>query len=287
MGLPTPESPSVVRIPEPGIKLEDKQVLPIPNTQETQLTTKDVEVKVKSFSVTEDKTPEVSVKSTVNTAVPESNLEITVPVVKAAVPVSVVESTAPIVQSAVPVHVVEGAVSVVEPGIISVPIIKTAVPATPVISPIPMVEATVSVPAPIELSAVLVSIVPEPLLAPEPPMPSVDVPFVGGKHHIQDEAGQYSFSHWGGPNTRVEIRNALGITSGSFAYINPDGDVQIRKYAAGPLRGFRVAASDLPDDTNFVVQDTPEVAKVKAAHAEIHAAARAATQAKAKADDVV
>ncbi|XP_045622005.2 uncharacterized protein [Procambarus clarkii] len=96
---------------------------------------------------------------------------------------------------------------------------------------------------------VVVAAAPEPLLAPDPPLPSVGEPFVGGQFHAQDEAGQYSFAHWGGPNTRVETRDFLGRTSGSFAYVNPDGDVEVRKYGASPATGFRVAASDLPADT--------------------------------------
>ncbi|XP_069986892.1 cuticle protein 7-like [Penaeus vannamei] len=104
-------------------------------------------------------------------------------------------------------------------------------------------------------------------MAPEPPMPSLSVPHVGGQFHAQDEAGQYSFGHYGGPNTRVETRDSLGRTSGSFAYVDPEGDVQVRKYAAAPGSGFRVAASDL-------VEDTPAVAQVKSAHARAHETAK-------------
>lgn len=114
--------------------------------------------------------------------------------------------------------------------------------------------------APVAVSSpVLVAAAPEPLEAPEPPMPSLAEPFVGGQFHSQDELKQYSFGHYGGPNTRVETRDALGRTRGSFAYVNPVGDVHVRKYAAAPAIGFKVAASDLP-------VDTPEVATLKAAH---------------------
>ncbi|XP_050693461.1 cuticle protein 7-like [Eriocheir sinensis] len=115
-------------------------------------------------------------------------------------------------------------------------------------------------PAPVAVaSPVVIAAAPEPLEAPEPPMPSLATPYVGGQFHAQDELKQYSFSHWGGPNTRVETKDALGRTRGSFAYVDPVGDVQVRKYAAAPLTGFKVAASDLP-------VDTPEVAILKAAH---------------------
>ncbi|ROT70687.1 hypothetical protein C7M84_011009 [Penaeus vannamei] len=126
--------------------------------------------------------------------------------------------------------------------------------------------------APVVKSAVPVTVVaaPEPLMAPEPPMPSLSVPHVGGQFHAQDEAGQYTFGHYGGPNTRVETRDSLGRTSGSFAYVDPEGDVQVRKYAAAPGSGFRVAASDL-------VVDTLAVAQVKSAHARAHQAVKSLT----------
>ncbi|XP_071522313.1 uncharacterized protein [Panulirus ornatus] len=107
----------------------------------------------------------------------------------------------------------------------------------------------------------------DPMLAPNPPMPSPDVPYVGGKYHAQDEMGQYSFRHWGGSNTRTESRDFTGRTSGSFAYVNPDGDVQVRKYGASPITGFKVAASDLP-------KDTPAVAMIKDVLAKAHEDAR-------------
>ncbi|XP_071522311.1 uncharacterized protein [Panulirus ornatus] len=144
-----------------------------------------------------------------------------------------------------------------------IPVVKTA---TPVVAPVPVVKAIAPVAA--ASPVVVAAAAPEPLLAPEPPMPSVGKPFVGGQFHAQDEAGQYSFGHWGGPNTRVENRDFLGRTSGSFAYVDPEGDVQMRKYAAASGVGFRVAASDLP-------VDTPTVAQVKAAHANAHADVRA------------
>ncbi|XP_068200352.1 cyclin-dependent kinase inhibitor 1C-like [Palaemon carinicauda] len=125
----------------------------------------------------------------------------------------------------------------------SAPVIAAAPAPAPVVS----YSAPVSAPVPaIPAAPVAIAAAPEPLEAPEPPMPSIGEPFVGGQFHAQDEAGQYSFGHWGGPNTRVETRDYLGRTAGSFAYIDPVGDVQVRKYAAAPASGFKVAASDLP-----------------------------------------
>ncbi|XP_063610500.1 uncharacterized protein LOC134784377 [Penaeus indicus] len=171
---------------------------------------------------------------------------------------------APVV--AAPVSVVRNAVPVAPtaPLLKSTTVVASAVP-VPVAPAAPVPVAPI---APVFKSAVPVTVVapPEPLMAPEPPMPSLSVPHVGGQFHAQDEAGQYTFGHYGGPNTRVESRDYLGRTSGSFAYVDPEGDVQVRKYAAAPVSGFRVAASDL-------VEDTPAVAQVKSALARAHQAA--------------
>nr|XP_053654469.1 uncharacterized protein LOC128703718 [Cherax quadricarinatus] len=153
---------------------------------------------------------------------------------------------------------------------VSVPISSQFSVATPIQNAIPVPTSNLfSVASPVQFAAsahaaspVVVAADPEHVLAPEPPLPSVSEPFVGGQFHAQDEAGQYSFGHWGGPNTRVETRDVLGRTSGSFAYINPSGDVEVRKYGASPATGFKAAASDLP-------VDTPEVAHIKDALARL------------------
>merc|ERR1719209_2917366 len=128
---------------------------------------------------------------------------------------------------------------------------------------IPVVKAAI-VGSPMPLLA------PEPLNAPNPPMPTPDVPFVGGQFHAQDELGQYAFGHHGGSNTRVETRDYLGRVTGSFAYTNPEGVVHVRKYAAASGMGFKVAGSDIP-------VDTPEVAAAKVSHSDAIATAKAAS----------
>ncbi|XP_068200351.1 uncharacterized protein [Palaemon carinicauda] len=138
-------------------------------------------------------------------------------------------------------------VSYSAPVIAAAPAPAPVIAAAPAPAPVVSYSAPVSAPVPaIPAAPVAIAAAPEPLEAPEPPMPSIGEPFVGGQFHAQDEAGQYSFGHWGGPNTRVETRDHLGRTAGSFAYIDPVGDVQVRKYAAAPASGFKVAASDLP-----------------------------------------
>merc|ERR1712142_797199 len=160
------------------------------------------------------------------------------------------------------------------------PAIKAAIPvfkaATPAIKPVVIEASPVAVVTPTGKAAsvavaspVVVAEAPEPLDAPNPPMPRLDVPFVGGQFHAQDEHGQYAFGHHGGSNTRVETRDYLGRVTGSFSYVNPEGDVHVRKYAAASGIGFKVAGSDIP-------VDTPEVAAAKATHSEAISTAKAA-----------
>ncbi|XP_068225586.1 uncharacterized protein [Palaemon carinicauda] len=160
----------------------------------------------------------------------------------------VVPAPAPVIAAApAPAPVVSYSDPVAAPVLSAAPAPAPVLPAEPAPAPVVSYSAPVSAPVPaIPAASVAIAAAPEPLEAPEPPMPSIGEPFVGGQFYAQDEAGQYSFGHWGGPNTRVETRDHLGRTTGSFAYIDPVGDVQVRKYAAGPGSGFKVAASDLP-----------------------------------------
>nr|XP_027220886.1 uncharacterized protein LOC113813136 [Penaeus vannamei] len=199
--------------------------------------------------------------------IPEPGINLGAPLAARAPVAPVVAAPVPFVQSAAPIPVAPAA-----------PLLKTAavvssavpVPVAPA-APIPVAPAApfpVAPIAPMVKSAVPVTVVapPEPLMAPEPPMPSLSVPHVGGQFHAQDEAGQYSFGHYGGPNTRVETRDFMGRTFGSFAYMDSEGDVQVRKYAAAPLTGFRVAATDLVEDTIAVAEVKSILARARAAN---------------------
>jgi len=123
--------------------------------------------------------------------------------------------------------------------------------------------------------------------------------------HAQDEFGQFSFGHAGGPLARTEARNAFGVTTGSYQYVDANGLLQTVNYVADPVNGFRVAGTNLPvgpavpvaaDVEPLVaptfnpeplvapvftgvapepVQDTPEVAEAKAAHLALLEAANA------------
>merc|ERR1712045_338548 len=137
--------------------------------------------------------------------------------------------------------------------------------------------------------------------------------------HAQDEFGQFSFGHAGGPSARTEARNAYGVTTGSYQYIDANGLLQTVNYIADPVNGFRVAGTNLPVGPAVPVvpeaeplvaptfnpeplvapvftgvapepvQDTPEVAEAKAAHlAALEAAEVAAAERKRRdADETV
>merc|ERR1712131_154635 len=114
--------------------------------------------------------------------------------------------------------------------------------------------------------------------------------------HAQDEFGQFSFGHAGGPLARTEARNAYGVTTGSYQYVDANGLLQTVNYIADPVNGFRVAGTNLPVAPAAVaaeplaapvfdlplpvaVEDTAEVAAAKAEFAAAFDAAAAAAAA--------
>jgi len=108
-------------------------------------------------------------------------------------------------------------------------------------------------------------------------------PAPSSQFHAQDEFGQFSFGHAGGPSARTEARNAYGVTTGSYQYIDANGLLQTVNYIADPVNGFRVAGTNLPVALPVVdlplpvaAVDTPEVAAAKAELAAAYAAAAAA-----------
>merc|ERR1712128_358556 len=121
-------------------------------------------------------------------------------------------------------------------------------------------------------------------------------PGASSQFHAQDEFGQFSFGHAGGTLARSEARNAYGITTGSYQYVDANGLLQTAQYVADPINGFRVSATNLPVAPAVPVtaplvapvfdlplpvapQATAEVAAATAAHLEALAAADAAAAA--------
>jgi len=113
------------------------------------------------------------------------------------------------------------------------------------------------------------------------PARAIIAPSQSHQFHAQDEFGQFSFGHAGGPSARTESRDAYGVTQGSYQYLDANGLLQTVNYIADPINGFRVAGTNLPvgpavpaaaplaapvfDLTGPApVADTPEVAAAKA-----------------------
>merc|ERR1719157_390803 len=128
--------------------------------------------------------------------------------------------------------------------------------------------------------------------------PGLAIPAAAPSHqfHAQDEFGQFSFGHAGGPSARTEARNAYGVTTGSYQYIDANGLLQTVNYIADPVNGFRVAGTNLPVapvapavtplvapvfdlPLPVAVEDTAEVAAAKAEFAAAYDAAAAAAAA--------
>merc|ERR1711881_447184 len=95
-------------------------------------------------------------------------------------------------------------------------------------------------------------------------------PAPSSQFHAQDEFGQFSFGHAGGPSARTEARNAYGVTTGSYQYIDANGLLQTVNSIAAPV-------FDLP--LPVAVEDTAEVAAAKAEFAAAYDAAAAAAAA--------
>merc|ERR1711936_659048 len=118
--------------------------------------------------------------------------------------------------------------------------------------------------------------------------PGLAIPAAAPSHqfHAQDEFGQFSFGHAGGPSARTEARNAYGVTTGSYQYVDANGLVQTVNYIADDVNGFRVAGTNIPTAPAALpavlpagpapVVETPEVAAARAAHLAAHEEALAA-----------
>merc|ERR1712002_132362 len=85
--------------------------------------------------------------------------------------------------------------------------------------------------------------------------------------HAQDEFGQFSFGHAGGPSARTESRDAYVVTTGSYQYLDAHGLIQTVNYISDAA-GFRVVGTNLPVGPAVAVPvETAEVAEVAAEEA--------------------
>jgi hypothetical protein len=91
---------------------------------------------------------------------------------------------------------------------------------------------------------------------------------VASLYHSQDVLGQYAYGYATPTSTKSETKTADGVTLGGYSYIDSNGILQTVQYSADPVHGFRVAATNLP-------QDLPDVAHAKAQHLADYAAVQA------------
>jgi len=151
-----------------------------------------------------------------------------------ALPVPVVKSQpiAPAInpQPIVPVVKSQPSVSVLKSQPI-VPVVKSQ-PIVPVVEPQPIVPAVTTA----DLKPMVKAAI--------PPVAPVNSPVIS-QFHAQDELGQYSYGHSGGPSSKVETKNALGVVQGGFSYVDPVGIIQSQNYIADGA-GFRTAGTNIP-----------------------------------------
>lgn len=85
-------------------------------------------------------------------------------------------------------------------------------------------------------------------------------------YHSQDDWGQYSYGYNGGPSAKQETRTLDGVTSGGYSYIDANNIVQTVSYVSDPVNGFRVAATNLPQQAPHIVDPAHIVAPLAPAH---------------------
>merc|ERR1711931_602701 len=82
---------------------------------------------------------------------------------------------------------------------------------------------------------------PAPIVAATPAV----IPPVSSQFHAGDEFGNSQYGYSNLNSAKHEIGNAFGQKSGSYQYVDPNGNLQTVTYVADEL-GFRVADSRLP-----------------------------------------
>ncbi|XP_057651811.1 uncharacterized protein LOC130891220 isoform X1 [Diorhabda carinulata] len=77
-------------------------------------------------------------------------------------------------------------------------------------------------------------------------------------YHSQDKLGHYVYGY-ATPSALKSEKLENGVTRGGYSYIDSNGYLQTVQYIVDPVHGFRVAATNLP-------QDLPDVAWAKEQH---------------------
>lgn len=78
------------------------------------------------------------------------------------------------------------------------------------------------------------------------------------QHYQNTGTGEHAYSYAGGPSAKEEIKDADGVTRGSYSYVDANGILQSVFYVADD-KGFRVAATDLPTDDNASLEPATHV----------------------------
>merc|ERR1712096_533938 len=94
-------------------------------------------------------------------------------------------------------------------------------------------------------------------------------------YHAQDELGAYHFGHSGGPSSRDETRDHLGVVRGAYNWVG-DGTVQMFTYISDGT-GYRLLSSYI-DPELVAPEPVEETAEVRAAREKLEAVYKAALE---------
>merc|ERR1711962_1925196 len=145
-------------------------------------------------------------------------------------------------------------------------------------------------PIPAAVAAPILDPIAAPLAAPIPAPIAAPIAAPSSQFHAQDEFGQFSFGYENINSAKQETKDALGVTRGSYQYVDANGLVQSVNYISDDINGFRVTGTNLPVAPAALpvvpagplpaqVKDTPEVAAARKEHLAAHAEAKAAVDA--------
>merc|ERR1712055_157874 len=112
--------------------------------------------------------------------------------------------------------------------------------------------------------------------------------------HSQDELGGYEFGYSGGPSSRHEVKDHMGVVRGAWNLVD-DGGLQSYKYISDALGHRMISGTHLPVAPVFVPsvalaaapKPVPETAEVRAARENFEAVFRAAAAASQPATNAV
>ncbi|KAI4479096.1 hypothetical protein M0804_011235 [Polistes exclamans] len=103
-------------------------------------------------------------------------------------------------------------------------------------------------------------------------------------HQSQNtRTGEHAYSYSGGPSAKEEVKGPDGVTRGSYSYVDAHGILQSVFYVADE-GGFRVAATNLPTDTDLPIE-TADIILAKRALFEEQAKAKSSSSSSSSSDE--